>query len=205
MALTSASRSWASYARKALGASAVTAVALVALAIPASAHTGTPEADCVKDTQHTFLKIHLTRYATDKANTIKVMDGTDTLVPTTEFMGHFDLDKTDLDGTVDHNFVVTVRASDDQQYSFKWEKKVPACVKKEQPPTQSSHPAPPPPHPSSSPSSAAPTTTTTVAAVGVSANLASTGASVAVPLAIGALLLVGGVGMLILVRRRRKV
>src|SRR5689334_10706764 len=184
MALTSASRSWASYARKALGASAVTAVALVALAIPASAHTGTPEADCVKDTQHTFLKIHLFRYSPDNtANTIKVMDGTDTLLQTTKFGATFDKDWTDLDGTVDHDFTVTVHASDDQQYSFKWEKKVAACVKKEQPPTQSSHPSSPPPPPSSHPSSsAAPTTTTTVAAVGVSANLASTGASVGVPL-----------------------
>jgi LPXTG-motif cell wall-anchored protein len=208
-----------SLARRALAVSAAAAVALVALAIPASAHTGQPTASCDKDTGKTTLKVDLTAYNANKPgddshkpNTIKVTDGAKVLLDTTHFGTAFpgaDKDKGTwvLPGDVDHNFTVEVNAWDHvagkDNWSFTWEKKVEACVKKqEQPP--SSQPSQPSSAPSQ-PSSSAPTTTTTAAAVVASTALADTGASIGLPLAIGALLLIGGIGMLILVRRRRKV
>ena len=204
MALTS------SFARRALVTGAAAAVALLALAVPASAHTGKPDAGCDKETGKTWLKVELTKYNADKVNTIKVTDGDKVVLPETKFGSTFSSTESQPDwagkdsqfaGDVDHNFTVVVKAGDHVEgqdtFSFTWTKKVAACVEKEQPPAVTT-------------TTMAPTTTTvaattTTAAVVASTALANTGASIAIPLAIGALLLIGGVGMLILVRRRRRV
>lgn len=208
-----------SLARRALAVGAAATVALVALAVPASAHRGKPVASCDKETGKTTLTVNLADYNPNKQgdeskapNTIKITDGDQVLLALTHFGGKYPRPDTDdkgsfeLPGDVDHNFTVVVTAWDDEdlkddEWSFTWKKKVEACVEKEQPPSSVSSP----PSSPSNPPSSAPTTTTTAPAVVASTALADTGASIGLPLAIGALLLIGGVGMLILVRRRRKI
>jgi LPXTG-motif cell wall-anchored protein len=205
MAATSASRRWA-FARRAAAIGAVAAAGLIAVAIPASAHVPVVNAGC--DGEVTTLTVTLTKYADQDKNTIKVVEGKDNILADTHFGASYSHEFRFADGAA-HDFVVTVHASDDQQFSF--EKKLHAAACKKTPPSSSSSTQPttttkPPSSSSSSsaPATVPPVTTTSTPAVVANASLASTGASVALPLAIGALLLVGGGVLLLLMRKRGK-
>jgi hypothetical protein len=204
MAATSASRSWSSLVKRGLATSAVAAVALIALAVPASAHTPEAKSDCAKNGEATLI-IHLKDYNGKKTNTVEVLEGEQSVFAATEFGTKFDK-VLKFDGSVAHNWIVRVKAGDDPYGKEGWTKDIAVqSTVCEQPPTSSSssQPSQPETPPSSSSSSAAPVpTTTTPPAVGANANLAETGASIALPLGIGALLLVGG-GVLLLIMRRR--
>jgi LPXTG-motif cell wall-anchored protein len=195
MAATSASRSWAAFARRAVATGAVAAAGLIALAIPASAHTPHVNTGCEGET--TTLTVDLTQYAPNEKtpNTVKVVEGKNNVLADTTFGGSYNKVFKFEDGN-GHDFVVTVHAWDDQKFSFEKKLSAPAC-KKTTTPTK-------PTSPTSSPTTVPPpvTTTTEAPAVGANANLASTGASIGLPIAIGALLLVGG-GVLLLVMRKR--
>lgn len=201
MASTTTLRSWSAFTGKALATVAVAATALVMLVGTASAHTPEVKAGC-KDGK-TTLKVELTNYNSHQANTIKVSDG-DKVVAEVEF-GTGYKKSWEVAGDVDHKFVVVVKAWDDPDgkrgFSFSKTLTVKACVISSEPskPTKPTNP----------------TTTTTTPAVAAapapvkpaSANspaLAETGASIAIPLAIGALLLLGGGVMVFIVRRHGK-
>jgi LPXTG-motif cell wall-anchored protein len=198
MAATSASRSWA-FARRALAASAVAAVGLIATAIPASAHNNNIQVGCDEETGKTSIAVNLTKYS-DKGNTLKITDNGAVLVEK-EFGGSTSFEKKDLPGDVEHVFKIVVKATDGDQYNVDQTRTVKACKEKEQPPTQPNPPTQPP-APTNPPAQTTPTTTTTPVAVGANANLAETGASIALPIGIGALLLVGGAVLLFVMRKR---
>jgi hypothetical protein len=206
MAATSASRSWSSLVAKGLATSAVAAVALIALAVPASAHKPEAKSDCAKNGEAT-LHIKLTNYPA-KENTVTVLEGDKTVFDTTQFKG--DWEKTlKFDGTVAHNWVVSIKAGDDPDGKQGWTKdiRVKSDVCEQPPSSEPSEPSEPSNPPSSeAPPSSAPVTptTTTPPAVGANANLAETGASIALPLGIGALLLLGGGALLLVMRKRGK-
>jgi hypothetical protein len=220
MAATSASGRWA-FARRAAATSAVAAAGLVALAIPASAHVPSANAGCDKDTSKPTVSVSFMQYRledgkpTGKPNSVTVVevtkDGEKALANESfgvELVKTYKFDK--LDGRVAHTFKVTVMAFDDQdkEHPQGWSKifkdlKSGVCDKTETTTTTT----PPPSTPLSNPSSApvtVPPVTTTPPVVGANASLASTGATIALPLAIGALLLVGGGVLLLLMRRRGK-
>ena len=201
MAAPSASRSWA---RRALTTGVVAAVGLIALAIPASAHVPLAKAGC--DGKDTVLKVDLTAYMSTKENptpnSLTVVDwvGSKSTPVTDEKFGS-ELHKVfkPFDGKVSHVFEITVKAVDDPDgklgFSKHW-KTEPSkiCDKTTTPPTSpssSSSAVPPAPQPAPAPP-----------AVGANGQLASTGASIGLPLAVGALLLLGG-GVLLLVMRKR--
>jgi LPXTG-motif cell wall-anchored protein len=214
------------FAKRALVTTAAAAVALLALAIPASAHEHDVKADCNKAAKVTWLKVNLDKYVVDEGrsnNTVVVTDNGKVLLDE-EFTNNFYADWglaelkpekhrfAGLDATIDHDLKVEVTDNGDKEsknrekYTFTWSPEpnpVKACVDK---PTSSSQPTTTTTTKPSTPSSsnAAAATTTTEAAVGASANLASTGASIAIPLGIAALLLIGGGAMLVLVRRRNR-
>jgi LPXTG-motif cell wall-anchored protein len=210
MATISAPHRWAAVTRRTLGGAAVASAALVALAVPASAHTNDVRAECSGD--QTVLTVELTKYNGDKKNTVTVFDGDKAIVPTKVFKYSFSFAEEakeksiTLDSTVAHTFKIVVDAGDDKDgskgYTFtKTLRPLAACKEKEQPPTTTTTTTTQPPTTTTTPRTTAPTTTTT-AAVGVSANLAETGASIALPVGIGALLLIGGAGLLLVLRRR---
>jgi LPXTG-motif cell wall-anchored protein len=205
MASTSTSRRWSSFAHRALGAGAVAAIALVGSAVPASAHVPDAKAICDPETGRTTLTVDLTRYSSEHPNTVKITEG-ETVIAETDFGTTYQKSFADFSGAVDHTFVVDVKAWNDPQgtkgYSVKLTRSATACVKDTTPPimvttttttstTTSTTKAAP----------AAPTTTTTPVPQG--GRLADTGASIAIPAALGALLLVGGATLLFIVRRRR--
>jgi hypothetical protein len=178
-----------------LGALGVGAVAvIVGLAGPAEAHTPKATAKC--DDGKTVLKVELTRYNPQKANTLSVTDEGKSLLET-DFQTDFKK-VWEVAGDVDHNFVVKVVAWDDPDgkkgFSFTEKLPVKACVTK--PTTTTTKPSESTPETTTSES--APATTTSEE----EAPLANTGASIGLPLGIGALLLVGG-GVLLVVMRRR--
>lgn len=215
MAATSASRNWAAFARRAVTAGAVAAVGLMALAIPAGAHVPDAKAGCDKETSKPQVSVSFLKYRTEdgkpdgmpnSVTVVEVKDGKKTMLKEVSFgkelVDTFVFDK--LDGRVEHTFEVKVNAFDDQdkEHPQGWTKtfrdlKSEVCDTSTPPSSESSTP--------SSPSSQTPppaTTTTEAPVVGANANLASTGVSIAVPLAVGALLLVGGGVLLVLMRRR---
>jgi hypothetical protein len=112
-----------------------------------------------------------------------------------------------LDAKADHTFKIVVQAWNDKDFehapfwSQVFNRKSGICDKTETttttPPTST-----PPSNPSSGPATVP--VSSTPPAVGANASLASTGASIALPLGIGALLLVGGGVLLLLMRRRGK-
>ncbi len=204
MAATSASRSWSSLVAKGLATSAVAAVALIALAVPASAHTPQVKSDCAKNGEAT-LQIKLKNYPAEE-NSVTVLEGDKTVFETTEFTG--DWEKTlKFDGTVAHTWVVSVKAGDDPDGKRGWTKDLTAksdvC---EQPPAEQPPAEQPPAEqpPAEQPPAPVTTTTTPAPAVGANANLAETGASIALPLGIGGLLLLGGGALLLVMRKRGK-
>lgn len=187
-------------ARRLLATGAIAGTALLALAIPASAHTPHVTAKC--DNGKTTLHVNLEAYNGQKANTVKATDGDSTLVDTT-FKSNYDK-SWDVSADQPHTFTVTVAAWDDpngkQGFSFTQTLTVEACVV----PTTT-------PPPSTTTGTVAPTTTnqapvppsTTPAPPAAQGGLPNTGASVGLPLVLGAVLLVGGGALLLVVRRRR--
>lgn len=188
---------------------------LIGFAGTASAHTNRSSAECEGDT--TTLTVDLTAYNDQKANTVKITDN-GTVIHEGEFDKNFQEEFT-APGDVEHIFTIDVVAWDDpvdqqndKNWSFTDEHKVAACV---QPPTETTETTPPsetttttteaPPAPTSSEAPPVPTTppTTTTTEVQEEA-LAETGASIALPLGIAGVLIVGGVGALFVVRRRGK-
>jgi LPXTG-motif cell wall-anchored protein len=191
---------------------------LLGFAGTAAAHTNRSHADCVDDT--TTLTVDLTAYNDRKPNTVKITDN-GTVLHDGEF-GKGYQDTFEVPGDVEHTFTIDVVAWDDpvkeqndKNWSFTDEHVVKACVEVTEPPTEPSEPTTPPettttttepPAPTSSEAPPVPSTsptTTTTAEVQEEA-LAETGASVALPLGIAGVLIVGGVVALFVVRRRSK-
>jgi len=197
------------------------AASLIGFAGTASAHTPDLKASCEGDT--TTLSVKLTAYNAEKPNTVKITDGDKVLVDTTEFKTKFE-DTFETSGAVDHVFTVTVKAWDDpngdKKFSFTKELKVTKCVtettttttttettSETTPPSETS--STPSETPTSSSTEAPPVSTTVVPTTTTTteveeAALAETGASIALPLGIAGVLLVGGAVLLFVVRRRSK-
>ena len=201
MAHTSTARRRFGAALTTLGVGVVAAAALVGMAGTASAHKPEIKAECTD--AGTVLEVHLKQYNGNGENSVTVMDGEEVLLEKTVFQSDFDQKFEGLDATVEHTFTVDVKAHDDPSGSQGFTKVMTAtaeaCVT---PPPTSSEPAP-----TSSEAPPAPTTTTTTVAPapqGAAPPLAETGASIAIPLGIGALLLVGGGVLLFVVRRRSR-
>lgn len=189
---------------------------LIGFAGVASAHVPTVSAECAG--KYTTLTVTLAKYDGSKTNTVKVTDG-DAVIDEVQFKDHYfskesaNAQKFQVAGDVKHTFTVVVKAGDDptgkRGFSFTETKVVEACVTA--PPTKettttTTTEVPPPPSQTTTSPVAAPvvaTTTTTPAAQAAPA-LAETGASVAIPLGIGGVLLVGGAALLFVVRRRSK-
>jgi LPXTG-motif cell wall-anchored protein len=191
---------------------------LIGFAGTASAHTNRTHASCEGDT--TTLYVDLTSYNNRQANKVTVTDG-DTVLHDGDFSVEYK-HNFEVPGNVAHDFKVKAVAWDDPNNQKGWspttEIHVNACVVEEQPPTtttttstteetttttttseeQPSTTTEAPPVASSTP-----VTTTTTAEVKEEA-LAETGASIALPLGIAGVLLVGGVVALFVVRRRGK-
>ncbi|MEU4768333.1 hypothetical protein AB0H12_34290 [Actinosynnema sp. NPDC023794] len=201
-----------------VGAAVAAVAATVFAAVPASAHTPQLEAKCQDGT--TTLSVKLTQYAestSQKANRVKITLDGDEELENKDFGRSFE-GSYSATGDVKRVFVVEVTAHDSAQYSFKETKTVEACVVPTTTTTKSLTTTTFPPtttEPSTttvpttttteSPSSAPATTTTTPEVVPVADTgdgLANTGASIAIPLVIGVVLLGGGAALLIVLRRR---
>jgi LPXTG-motif cell wall-anchored protein len=203
-------------ARRVLGAITVTAtagLALIALAIPASAHTPTSKAECVADKAVVSVKL---AYYAQNGNKIVVKDGGTELV-NTSFGSSYEHSWT-LPGDVAHTFTIAVKASDGDRFNYSKTLDAPACVK---PPTTTTKPSVPSSTPStpqstppssdvSTPESTPETTTvTTTAPVGGGGGeatpppLASTGASPGWLLLSGLGLVGAGAVAMVVVRRKR--
>ena len=210
MAFDSTSRRWPSFARWALGAGAVAATALVALAVPASAHTPDVKAVCNPETGKTTLTVNLTRYNSEHPNTVKITEGSTVIAEDADFGTTYQKSFADFSGAVDHTFVVDVKAWDDPKstkgYSFNRSLTTKACVRDTPPPPPSSVTTTTKTSTSTTtqeaPATATPTTTTP-APVPQGDRLAETGASIAIPALLGGLLLASGGALLFIVRRRR--
>lgn len=189
---------------------------LIGFAGTAAAHTNKSHAECVDDT--TTLTVDLTAYNDRKTNTVKITDN-GTVLHEGDFGKNYQ-DSFEVPGDVEHVFTIDVEAWDDpkgedndKNWSFVAEHKVAACVEVTEPPVETTTTTPPvettttePPAPTSSEAppvpSTSPTTTTTTEVQEEA--LAETGASIALPLGIGGLLVVGGAVALFVVRRRSK-
>ncbi|MCC8247389.1 hypothetical protein [Saccharothrix luteola] len=200
-----------------VGAAVAAVAATVFAAVPASAHTPRLEAKCQDGT--TTLSVKLTQYAeatSQKANRVKVTLDGDQELENKDFGRSFE-GSYSATGDVKRVFVVEVTAHDGNQYSFKETKTVEACVVPTTTTTTTTTTTLPPTttEPSTttvpttttteSPSSTTTTTTTTPEVVPVADTgdgLANTGASIAIPLVIGVVLLGGGAALLIVLRRR---
>jgi hypothetical protein len=215
-----------------VGGATVAAIgAMLALALPASAHTPIITPACDKDSGHMTLTIDLTQYVKPKQdsgdeNTVwatdTLADGTVIdLIPQskpdtfdTEFHITFDANSTPAAGPNDvaNTFEVKVTAwdaPDNPSFSPDFKKTVYPCVEKQSPPP------PPPTKPTLPPSQSTPpaptSTTTAVVAAASTTNappgageLASTGVNAGVPLRIaGALVIIGG-GILFFLRYKAR-
>jgi LPXTG-motif cell wall-anchored protein len=182
----------------ALGIGVAAAVTLVGMAGTASAHVPEIKAECTEN--GTVLRVNLKNYDASGENTVKITDGEEVLLDTTVFESNFDQTFEGLDATVDHVFTADVKAHDDPDGSQGFTKVLTAeaasCVT---PPPTSSEPPP-----TSSEAPPAPTTSAPAPQPAPEPPLAETGASIALPLGIGALLLVGGGVLLFVVRRRSR-
>jgi hypothetical protein len=213
---------FARIARTALAAVVVTttaAVALLTAVAPATAQSADLKASCTP--AGTVLVVDLKGYAKG-ANTIKVQDG-QLVLSSREFdqtyVGSFP-----RPADVAHAFVVTVRVPGNSRQSFVREVKSAACVSPPPPPappvltvpgSATSVPTPTtttatPTVSSSAPSSASqsgsstpPTTNTGIVPLGSKSDLATAGASVAIPLLIG-LCLVSALGVVLVGMKRRR-
>ncbi|MFI7679997.1 LPXTG cell wall anchor domain-containing protein [Actinophytocola sp. NPDC049390] len=176
----------------------------------AAAHTNKSSAKCEGDT--TTLTVDLTAYNPEKTNSVTITDG-DTVLHDDKDFGPEYKDVFEVPGDVEHVFTIDVKAGDDpngtEGWSFTQEYKIAACVEQTTPP--SSETTTPPvettteaPVPTSSEAPPAPTTPPTTTTTEQEEVLAETGASVALPLGIAGVLIVGGVGAMFFVRRRNK-
>ncbi|MFC5059199.1 LPXTG cell wall anchor domain-containing protein [Saccharothrix xinjiangensis] len=208
-----------------LGALTATFATSAILATPASAHNWKVTPDC-KDGQAS-VQVQLIHYAPesrDKANRIKVTVNGETIADK-DFGANLD-EKFTAPADVEREFVVKVTAHDGNQHSFTQKKTVQPCPVQppaeqppaeqppaeeppaEQPPAEEppaeQPPAEQPPAESSVPvsptASVAPTSVVPIAAE--ETPLANTGASIAIPLVIGVVLLGGGAALLIMQRKR---
>lgn len=202
MAHPSTARRRLGAALSALGIGVAAAAALVGMAGTAGAHVPDIQAQCTD--QGTVVRVHLEKYDGNGMNTVKIMDGDTVLLDTTQFQSNFEQSFDGLDATVNHAFTADVKAHDDPDGSKGFTKVLTAnaesCVTPppttttEAPPTSSEAPPVPP--------TSAPATTTPAVQPAPAPPLAETGASIALPLGIGAVLLVGGGVLLFFVRRR---
>ena len=166
-------------ASRVLGAFAVTATAALAslaLATPASAHTPKWDAKCDEAAKVTKLSVTLNAYA-DRGNTVVVKDGDKELV-NTQFGRDFSKKLDKLDATVAHTFTIKVTAADGARFNFDDKRTVQPCVTTPKPPAPE-EPKPPVPE------------------------LAATGASPLWLLLSGLGLVGAGAGTLLFLRRRR--
>ena len=191
----------------AFGVSVVAAAALIGMAGTASAHTPKLSSDCSEE--GSWLKVELTQYNDREANTVTVtIDGE--VVADEEFGKKFEQTFDGLDPAASHTATVEVAAWDDPNndkgFSFSEDRTIEACVQPTTPPEEPSTPTETPSEPVPSSSEPAPpseeTTVPTTSVEVEEAALAETGASIAIPLGIGAVLLAGGVVLMIVVRRR---
>jgi LPXTG-motif cell wall-anchored protein len=190
------------------------AAGLIGFAGIASAHTPHLSAECKGET--TTLTVKLDSYNARETNTVKVTDGGTTL-DEGDFKSSYDK-KFDVPGNVDHSFTVKVVAGDDKSgkkgWSFEKTLDVKACVAPPETTTTTTEAPPETTTTTEAPPSSETTTTTTEVAPVVNTpttspapevqneGLAETGASIAWPLGIAGVLLVGGVVALFVVRRR---
>lgn len=195
---------------------ATVSTGLIGFAGTAGAHTNRSAAECVDGV--TTLTVDLTAYDDSKKNknTVTITDN-DEVLDDAEF-GKGYQDTFEVPGDIDHKFTVDVKAWDDpegkQGWTFTKVIDVAKCVEPTQPPTETETTPPTettttttevPPTSTSSEAPPVPTTppTTTTTEVQEEA-LANTGASIALPLGIAGVLIVGGIGALFVVRRRSK-
>ncbi|MGW6444271.1 LPXTG cell wall anchor domain-containing protein [Lentzea sp. NPDC055074] len=204
-------------ASRVLGALAVTATAALAslaLATPASAHTPVSSAECVKD--KAVLKVKLTQYAGGNKNTVLIKDGEKVLVDEKfgqnwgEQVGNkLEPKKFEADGTIEHTFTIKVTASDGEKYNYKETLTTPKCVKTPPTKTEETKPTTTTTTPVATspevPSSSEAPSTTPVAPGGSNPEppLAATGASPTGLLLAGLGLVGAGAGTLLFLRRRR--
>jgi LPXTG-motif cell wall-anchored protein len=185
---------------------------LIGFAGIASAHTHDVNAVCKGDT--TVLTVNLKSYADGtkkgKENHVKITDNGGVLLDT-GFQSKLENKTFQVSGATKHDFVVDVTAWDSKQYNAHEEVSVEACVTT--PPstettttttttTTTEVTAPPSSSTEAPPVVATSTTPPPPAAQG--GPLAETGASIALPLGIAGVLIIGGVGALFVVRRRSK-
>ncbi|MFC6088473.1 LPXTG cell wall anchor domain-containing protein [Saccharothrix lopnurensis] len=212
-----------------LGTLAVATSASVFFAAPAFAHNQDFIAGC--QGEKSTLTIKATQYDKHEANknTVKVsLDGKE--IDSQSFDKNFEKTYTS-DSKVELTYTIVIEAWNDpidEQNNKKWSirgtKTVPSCVEEEEPPAEQppaeeppgeeppaeQPPAEQPPaeQPPAQESSVAVSPTTTVAPTSVvpiaaeETPLANTGASIAIPLVIGVVLLGGGAALLIMQRRR---
>ena len=196
--------------RRTLGAAAVAVGAVLALALPASAHTHSQDAQCYGDNiQYT---VDLENYATGKdkhgdqiTNSVNITDETTgtVLVDNPDFGRTFTKTFPDAadNATEAHTFKISVVAGDDKDgskgFTYTHEDTAGPCVKTTTPPPTTTTTAPPPPSSTTTP----PATTTTVQVAAATTTsvtpgtgaLPNTGVNAGFPLAIaGALVIVGG-------------
>ncbi|MGH3759478.1 hypothetical protein [Actinophytocola sp.] len=198
MAHTSTARRRFGVALSTLSVGVLAAVALVGMAGTASAHKPKIAAQCTEE--GTVLEVRMKDYNPDGENSLTVTDGETVLLGKTVFGREFEQTFDGLDPAVEHTFTVDVKAHDDPNgdkgFTRVLTATAEACVT---PPPTTTEPPPTTTEAPPTTTEAPPTTTTTEAAP---PPLAETGASIALPLGIGAVLLVGGGVLLFIVRRR---
>ncbi|KJK45745.1 hypothetical protein UK23_25125 [Lentzea aerocolonigenes] len=188
---------------------ATAALATLAMATPASAHTADGWAKC--DGKDAVLHVNLTQFAPEKKNTVVITDGETVLVPTEKFGSTWSVHKKDLDGKVAHTFTIDVKAYDtdksknrnyDKHFTYTTE----VCDKTPPKPEQPQPPKPEQPKPPVETTTEAPSSSVTPPAPGGSTPeppLAATGASPMWMLLSGLGLVGAGAGTLLFLRRRR--
>lgn len=207
MAHNSTSRRRFGAAFGAFGVTVVASAALIGMAGTASAHTPVFSSDCSEE--GSWVKVELTQYNDKQDNTVTVtIDGEQAIQE--KFGKSFDKTFGDLDPAVAHTATIKVEAWDDPNGDKGWSKTkehtIEACVQPTTPPEPS--------EPTETPSEPAPTTSEPAPpvqeitdeappeAAPADEPLAETGASIAIPLGIGGVLLAGGVALMVVVRRR---
>jgi uncharacterized surface anchored protein len=207
------------------GATVVAIGAALVLALPASAHNHTDDAGCVGN--DAVLNVHLFQYNGNAKNYVTITDTPDggsatVVVDHKKFGSEYLKTVTDTDATVAHTFTITVKAGDNDAYSFTDTKPTPVC-KTPPPTTTTTTTTTTTVPPTTTTTTTAPSTTTgtttppapetTTAAVVAattttpgSGSLPFTGVNTALPLGIAGLLVVAGGGILFWLRfnaRRR--
>jgi LPXTG-motif cell wall-anchored protein len=189
---------------------------LIGFAGVASAHTPKVSAECKGDTS--VVSVNLTQYSVKqgKTNHVQVLDGK-TVLDDKDFADKYK-NTFKVSGAVDHEFIVHIKAWDDPKGEHGWTTDatldVKACVTV--PPSSSTTSetttttttttteVTTPPSSSTEAPPVVATSTTTPPPAAQGGPLAETGASIALPLGIAGVLIIGGAGALFVVRRRSK-